>query len=154
VKQPQIVKIEDLQGLVGVDLEPSEWLLLTQQMFDSFADSTLDRQWIHTDPVRAASGPYGTTIAHGFLVLSLGPHLLRQVLDLSGLRAGINYGLNRVRFTAPAPVGSRLRLRVVIREVIAVNGGARVVIDYTFEKENGDRPVCIAEGISQFMFAE
>jgi acyl dehydratase len=122
-------------------------------MVSAFAEATLDRQWIHLDRERAANGPYGTTVAHGFLVLSLGPHLVRQVLDLSALQAGINYGVNRVRFPSPTPVGARLRLRVVIREVTALTNGARVTMEYSFEREGSDRPACVAEVISQMMFA-
>ncbi len=143
----------DLMRLASTELGPSEWLEVTQEMVTAFADATLDRQWIHLDRERAAKGPYGTTVAHGFLVLSLGPHLVRQVLDLSALQAGINYGVNRVRFPSPTPVGSRLRLRVAIREVTAVTNGARVTMEYTFERDGGDRPVCVAEVVSQMMFA-
>lgn len=150
---PVVASYDDLVGMVGRPLGPSEWLEVTQPMIDAFAEATLDRQWIHLDAERAAKGPYGATVAHGFLVLSLAPHLLRQVLDLSQLRAGINYGLDRVRFPAPTPVGSRLRLGIVIREATRIDGGARAVIDYTFEREGGERPVCVATGISQFVFA-
>ena len=139
--------------LASTKLGPSEWLEVTQEMVTAFADATMDRQWIHLDRERAAKGPYGTTVAHGFLVLSLGPHLVRQVLDLSALQAGINYGVNRVRFPSPTPVGSRLRLRVAIREVTALTNGARVTMEYTFERDGGDRPVCVAEVVSQMMFA-
>ena len=142
----------DLMRLVGMELGPSPWLEVTQEMVSAFAEATLDRQWIHLDRERAAHGPYGTTVAHGFLVLSLGPHLVRQVLDLSALQAGINYGVNRVRFPSPTLVGARLRLRVVIREATAVTNGARVTMDYTFEREGGDRPVCVADVVSQMMF--
>jgi len=143
----------DLMRLASTELGPSEWLEVTQEMVTAFADATMDRQWIHLDRERAAKGPYGTTVAHGFLVLSLGPHLVRQVLDLSALQAGINYGVNRVRFPSPTPVGSRLRLRVAIREVTALTNGARVTMEYTFERDGGDRPVCVAEVVSQMMFA-
>jgi len=143
----------DLMRLASTKLGPSEWLEVTQEMVTAFADATMDRQWIHLDRERAAKGPYGTTVAHGFLVLSLGPHLVRQVLDLSALQAGINYGVNRVRFPSPTPVGSRLRLRVAIREVTALTNGARVTMEYTFERDGGDRPVCVAEVVSQMMFA-
>jgi acyl dehydratase len=139
--------------VAGTELGPSEWLEVTQEMVSAFADATLDRQWIHVDRERAATGPYGTTVAHGFLVLSLGPHLVRQILDLSALQAGINYGVNRVRFPAPTPVGARLRLRALITEVTAVANGARVTMEYTFERDGGDRPVCVAEMVSQMMFA-
>jgi len=153
VTRPKIGTIGDLQTLSGAELPPSAWLEVTQAMVNDFAQATFDRQWIHLDRERAAHGPYGTTVAHGFLVLSLAPHLLREIIDLSALRAGINYGLNRVRFPAPTPVGSMVRLRVVIGEVSPVQGGARAIVEYTFEREGGERPVCVAEGISQFMFA-
>jgi len=142
----------DLMRMAGMELGPSSWLEVTQEMVSAFADATLDRQWIHLDHERAAHGPYGTTVAHGFLILSLGPHLLRQILDLTALQAGINYGVNRVRFPSHTPVGARLRLRVAIREVTAVTNGARVTMDYTFERHGGDRPVCVAEVVSQMMF--
>jgi len=153
VTRPKIATIGDVQTLSGAELPPSAWLEVTQGMVNDFAEATLDRQWIHLDRERAADGPYGTTVAHGFLLLSLAPHLLRDIIDLSGLRAGINYGLNRVRFPAPTPVGSMVRLRVLIGEVSPVEGGARAIIEYTFEREGGERPVCVAEGISQFIFA-
>ncbi len=153
MSRPVVATYEDLLGLIGQELSPSNWLEVTQSMVNAFAEATLDRQLIHLDTERAAHGPYGTTVAHGFLVLSLAPHLLREVLDLSKLRAGINYGLDRVRFPAPTAVGSRLRLAIVIREATQVTGGARAVIDYTFEREAGERPACVATGISQFVFA-
>lgn len=151
--KPRIASVADLHRLTGAEVEPSGWLEVTQQMVNAFADATLDRQWIHVDRNRAAAGPYRTTVAHGFLVLSLAPHLLREVLDLSQIQAGINYGLDRVRFPAPTPVGSQVRLKIVIRGVSTVPGGARTMIDYTFERQGGDRPVCVAQGISQLMFA-
>ena len=153
MSHPGVGSMADLMRLASTELGPSEWLEVTQEMVTAFADATLDRQWIHLDRERAAKGPYGTTVAHGFLILSLGPHLVRQVLDLSALQAGINYGVNRVRFPSPTPVGSRLRLRVAIREVTAVTSGARVTMEYTFERDGGDRPVCVAEVVSQMMFA-
>lgn len=150
--RPLISSVGDLHRLVGAELGPSPWLEVTQQMVDDFANATLDRQWIHLDRERAARGPFGTTVAHGFLVLSLGPHLLREILDLSPLQAGINYGVNRVRFPAPTPVGARLRLKILIREVAALPDGGRVTMEYTFEREGGERPVCVAEMVSQLMF--
>ena len=153
MNHPRVGSMADLMRLASTELGPSEWLEVTQEMVTAFADATMDRQWIHLDRERAAKGPYGTTVAHGFLVLSLGPHLVRQVLDLSALQAGINYGVNRVRFPSPTPVGSRLRLRVAIREVTALTNGARVTMEYTFERDGGDRPVCVAEVVSQMMFA-
>lgn len=152
VTRPRITSIADLRGLIGSDLEPSPWLTVTQEQVNTFAEATLDRQWIHLDEKRAAFGPYGATVAHGYLVLSLGPHLVRQVLDLTSLTAGINYGLNRLRFPAPTPVGSRVRLRVQVVEVLEVADGARVTMTYTFERDGGERPVCVAEVVSQLMF--
>lgn len=151
--RPSISSLGDLRHLVGAELGPSPWLEVSQEMVSKFADATLDRQWIHLDRERAARGPYGATVAHGFLVLSLGPHLLREILDLSPLQAGINYGVNRVRFPSPTPVGARLRLKISVNEVAELPDGARVTMGYIFEREGGDRPVCVAEVVSQMMFA-
>ena len=152
LKPRPITSVSDLQGLIGAGLDPSPWLTVTQEQVNAFAEATLDRQWIHIDQQRAAAGPYGGTVAHGYLVMSLGPHLLREVLDLSALRAGINYGLNKLRFPAPTPVGCRIRLRIAVLAVEEVKDGARVTMQYTFEREGEDKPVCVAEVISQLLF--
>lgn len=131
--------------LVGLELGPTEWLEVGQQRIDEFARATDDPQWIHTDPVRAAEGPFGTTIAHGFLTLSLCVPLLTQALALDGYRLGVNYGVNKVRFPAPVPSGSRIRARFAVQSVEEVPGGEQGVVLATVEREGGDKPVCVAE---------
>jgi acyl dehydratase len=131
--------------LIGKELGPTEWLEVAQERIDEFAHATSDPQWIHVDPVRAAEGPFGTTIAHGFLTLSLCIPLLAEVLVLDGYGMGINYGVNRVRFPAPVPSGSRIRARFTVQSVEEVAGGEQGVILATVEREGGDKPVCVAE---------
>ena len=131
--------------VIGKELGPTEWLEVTQERIDGFARATDDPQWIHTDPVRAAEGPFGTTIAHGFLTLSLCIPLMAEVLVLDGYRMGINYGVNKVRFPAPVPSGSRIRARFTVKSVEEVAGGEQGVILATVEREGGDKPVCVAE---------
>lgn len=133
-----------LQDLVGVELGPTEWLEVTQERIDAFAAATGDPQWIHTDPERAAEGPFGTTIAHGFLTLSLCVPLLGELLPPAETMV-VNYGVNRVRFPAPVPSGSRIRgrFRVLGAQESAV--GERVTIEATIECEGVDKPVCVAE---------
>ena len=133
-----------LQDLVGVELGPTEWLEVTQERIDAFAAVTGDPQWIHTDPERAAEGPFGTTIAHGFLTLSLCVPLLGELLPPAETMV-VNYGVNRVRFPAPVPSGARIRgrFRVLGAQESAV--GERVTIEATIECEGVDKPVCVAE---------
>ena len=131
--------------LIGKELGPTEWLEVAQERIDEFAHATDDPQWIHVDPVRAAEGPFGTTIAHGFLTLSLCIPLMAEVLLLDGYRMGINYGVNKVRFPAPVPSGSRIRARFTVQSVEEVAGGEQGVILATVEREGGDKPVCVAE---------
>jgi acyl dehydratase len=133
-----------VQGLVGVELGPTEWREVTQQRIDAFAAATDDPQWIHTDAVRAAQGPFGATIAHGFLTLSLCVPMLGEVLPPSGA-ASVNYGTNRVRFPAPLPSGSRVRGRFRVLDVQDTELGARATIEAVVEREGADRPVCVAE---------
>jgi acyl dehydratase len=140
------VEMSELRDLIGKELEPSEWLEITQERIDAFADATDDHQWIHVDAARAAEGPFGTTIAHGFLTLSLCAPLLSKALAAlvtSGM--SINYGTNKVRFPAPVPVGSRIRARVTIASVEDVPGAEQMVAVTTIEREDGDKPVCVAE---------
>jgi acyl dehydratase len=142
----------DVHELVGREFGPSDWVEVTQERIDAFADATEDHQWIHVDPARAEEGPFGTTIAHGFLTLSFLPRFLYGVLDLRGhYRLTVNYGLNRVRFTAPVPVGSRLRGRVRVASVEDVAGGAQLVVEATVEREGSDRPVCVAESVYRLL---
>ena len=131
--------------LLGQELGPTEWLEVDQERIDEFARATDDPQWIHVDPVRAAEGPFGTTIAHGYLTLSLCVPLMSKALSLSGYRMGINYGVNRVRFPAPLPSGSRIRGRFTVQSVDEVEGGEQGVVLATIEREHGDKPVCVAE---------
>jgi acyl dehydratase len=131
--------------LVGDELGPTGWLEVTQERVDEFARATDDPQWIHTDPKRAAAGPFGGTIAHGFLTLSLCVPFLYELMPDRGFALTINYGVNRVRFPAPVPVGSRIRARFRVDSVDEVAGGEQVVITATVEPERGDKPVCVAE---------
>jgi acyl dehydratase len=137
--------VSALTDLIGKELQPTAWFEITQERIDGFAEATDDPQWIHTDPVRAAEGPFGTTIAHGFLTLSLCVPLMSQALALDGYRMGINYGVNKVRFPAPVPSGSRVRARFTVQSVEEVSGGEQGVVLATVEREGGDKPVCVAE---------
>jgi acyl dehydratase len=122
----------------------SAWQLVTQDDIDAFADATGDHQWIHVDPERAAHGPFGTTIAHGLYTLSLAPALLADLWPLDAFDAVINYGFDRVRFPAPLPVGSQLRMSASIREATSVANGSHVLVDLVFERCGADKPVCAA----------
>ncbi len=137
--------IAGLRALEGEDLGSSEWVPITQDQIQTFADVTGDRQWIHVDPVRAANGPYGRTIAHGFLVLAMVPALAAQVYQVGGLSMVVNYGLQKVRFPAPVPVGSRIRDRVRVITVTASDRGHLALIKHTVEREGSTRPACVAE---------
>lgn len=135
---------EGLKALAGQHVGHSAWMEVTQDRVDRFADATGDHQWIHVDPDRAAAGPFGGTIAHGFLTLSLIPRVLPQVLDVRGFSLGVNYGLDRVRFPAPVPVGSRVRAGVVVEDVSEVGGGVQTTLTVTFEVEGSEKPACVA----------
>ncbi|ACU53785.1 MaoC domain protein dehydratase [Acidimicrobium ferrooxidans DSM 10331] len=137
--------LEALHGLVGTHLGYSAWLTITQERIDQFAEATGDHQWIHVDPVRAASGPFGTTIAHGYLTLSLVSALLPEVLDVRGVGMVVNYGANRIRFPAPVPVGSRVRLGAVLASLSEIAGGAQSQVDVTIEVEGSTKPALVAE---------
>jgi acyl dehydratase len=152
--EPRIfTSLDDLRGAVGEALGPSDWLDIDQKRIDGFADATGDHQWIHVDPEKAAAGPFGTTIAHGYLTLSLLPALTPQLLLVEGVRMGINYGVNRVRFPSPVPVGSRLRATGRITEVAEVandTDSVQLTLTVTVEREGGTKPVCVAESVSRF----
>ena len=137
----------DLAPLVGTTLSPGAWFTIDQARIDAFAAATVDDQWLHTDPVRAASGPYGRTIAHGFLVLALLPALAASALAISGFTSVINYGLNRVRFPAPAPVDSRVRDRIALDSAESAANGILLTLTHTIEVEGQDRPACVAQQI-------
>jgi acyl dehydratase len=147
----QAIELNALRERVGSHLGYSGWREVTQEQVDRFADATGDHQWIHVDPARAAAGPFGRTIAHGYLTLSLGPVLLAEVLTVSGISYAINYGLNRVRFPAPVPVGSRVRLGVELASLEDVAGGASAVFTFTFEVEGQPKPACVAETLYRFV---
>ncbi|MFD4834237.1 MaoC family dehydratase [Streptomyces uncialis] len=142
----------ELGAAVGERLGYSDWLVIDQRRVDLFADATGDHQWIHVDPERAAAGPFGTTIAHGYLTLSLLPVLVPQVFQVEGVRMGLNYGTDKVRFPAPVPVGSRLRATAELRKVAEAGGGVQVTAAVTVEREGGDKPVCVAESVSRYYF--
>ncbi len=142
-------KLADLQPLVGQHVADSDWIAIDQHRIDLFADATGDHQWIHVDPVRAAAGPFGATVAHGFLTLSLLPEMAISAFELRDTRMGVNYGLNRVRFMAPVPVGSRLRGRFKLLSFEPIEGGAQVTMEVTMEREGSAKPVCIAESVSR-----
>ncbi len=142
--------LSDLRDRVGTEIGLSDWVLVDQARIDRFAQVTGDEQWIHIDAERAARGPYGTTIAHGFLTLSLLPMFLQSAIQISDVRMSVNYGLNRVRFPAPVPAGSRLRARLRLIEYTELGqGSAQLVIEATMEREGSDRPVCVAESVSR-----
>jgi len=142
-------RLADLQALVGQPLGTSDWITVDQPRIDAFADATLDHQWIHVDPERAAQGPFGTTIAHGFLTLSLLPAFFASAFDIGNVRMGVNYGLNRVRFTAPVPVGSRLRASFRLLAYEPLDGGAQLVTEVTVEREGAERPACVTEAVTR-----
>jgi acyl dehydratase len=139
--------LAELQALVGQDIGESDWITVDQQRIDLFAEATGDHQWIHVDPARAAAGPFGTTVAHGFLTLSLLPEMAASAFAIDESQMGLNYGLNRVRFPAPVPVDSRLRGRFKLLAYEAIAGGAQMVIEVTMEREGAPKPVCVAESI-------
>ena len=131
---------------VGDVFGPSSWIEITQERIDGFADATGDHQWIHVDPERAKAGPFGSTIAHGYLTLSLLPVASDEVIPKTG-SMGINYGVNRVRFPAPVPVGSRVRVTFEVKEVEEISGGRQTTMLATVEREGGEKPVCVAETV-------
>ena len=145
-----VCRIEELRQLVGKEVAVTDWFAVSQERIDAFADATEDHQWIHVDRERAAGeSPYGTTVAHGFLSLSLLPHLLGQAIEIQGMRLGINYGLNRVRFTGPVPVGSRVRARFRLAAVEDIARGVQTTWNVTVEREGETKPVLVAEWITR-----
>jgi len=142
-------KLSDLQSLVGQVIGVSAWQSVDQARIDDFAAATGDHQWIHVDPVRAAAGPFGTTVAHGHLTLSLIPIMVSTAFKVADVRMSVNYGLNRVRFPAPVPVGSRLRGHFKLLNFEIIPGGAQVVVEATTEREGQSKPVCVAESVAR-----
>ena len=141
--------LTDLQAFVGQEMASSDWITIDQQRIDLFAQATGDHQWIHVDPVRAAAGPFKTTVAHGFLTLSLLPEMAANAYAVADRRMGVNYGLNKVRFPSPVPVGSRLRGHFKLLEYKPIEGGAQLTIELSIEREGSAKPVCVAESLSR-----
>ena len=139
--------LDELKAMIGQEMGVGEWVEMTQDRINAFADVTGDHQWIHVDVERAKDTPFGGTIAHGYLTLSLGPALNNQVFRLEGFAFALNYGLNKVRFPAPVPVPSKVRASPKLKEITDVPGGAQCVFEVTFEREGGDKPVCVAETV-------
>jgi acyl dehydratase len=148
-----IGNVEELRARVGQELGVSGWQEVTQERVDAFAEATGDHQWIHVDPERAKASPMGGTIAHGLYTLSLGPRLSYEILAFDNVAFGLNYGYGRIRFPAPLPVGSRVRMRATLIAVEDVTGGVQLAIRQTFEREGGEKPVCVAEALSRVYFA-
>ena len=144
--------VEELIALVGTDLGYGEYRTVTQEQVNQFADATGDHQWIHVDVERAKSGPFGHTIAHGDMTLSLIPVLMNGLLKVDGVAMGINYGTNKVRFTSPVPVGSEVRAHAVLKSVEPVAGGVQVAMEVTVEVKDAAKPSCVAETLSRFYF--
>ncbi|MFF3201688.1 MaoC family dehydratase [Streptomyces sp. NPDC002962] len=142
--------LDELKKLAGSDLGTSEWIEVTQERIDTFADATGDHQWIHVDPERAAAGPFGAPIAHGYLTLSLFIPLFTELLDVQGVTTKVNYGLNKVRFPSPVKVGSRIRLVGKLTEVADVLGGVQITVDGAIEIEGGAKPAAVLQSLSRF----
>ena len=145
-----IASLADLPALVGQEVATSDWITITQEQVNLFADATGDHQWIHVDADRARAGPFGAPIAHGFLTLSLLPKFFESALAIGNTRMGVNYGLNKVRFTAPVPVGSRLRARLTLLACEPIeNDGVQMTWKVSVEREGSDKPVCVAESLGR-----
>jgi acyl dehydratase len=142
-----ITGLDGLRQAEGQVLGTSDWHEVTQDAIDAFADVTGDHQWIHVDPERAKDTPFGGTIAHGYYTLSLAPMLTNEIFAMEGFAFAVNYGLNRVRFPAPVPVGSKVRASAKVAKLEDVAGGAQMTLELTFEREGGDKPVCVAESL-------
>ncbi len=147
---PTTVRIDQLEAMVGRHLGYSEYLLVDQERIDRFADATGDHQWIHVDPEGAANGPFGTTIAHGYLTLALIPLLLAQVLSVEDVAFGLNYGCNKVRFPAPVPAGSEVRLGALLASAEEVAGGVQVALDVILEVRGAKKPSCAAQIVLRY----
>jgi acyl dehydratase len=143
--------IAELKALAGTDLGRTGWLDVTQERVDAFADATDDRQWIHVDPERARTGPFGGTIAHGYLTLSLLIPMFGELLEMRGIGMAVNYGLNKVRFPSPVPVGGKIRLAARLGEVEDVpGGGVQLLADFTVEIDGRDKPACVAQAVYRY----
>ena len=149
--EKKIVTLEELPALVGTSIGPSEWLEITQERVNTFADATDDHQWIHVDPERAKDGPFGAPIAHGFLTLSLIIPLWSSIFDVEGVTTKINYGLDRVRFTSPVQVGARVRMSATLAKVEEVKGGVQLTTSGVIEIEGQERPAVVVEFLARFL---
>jgi acyl dehydratase len=141
--------IDELKSRVGEELGVSDWHEVTQDKIDAFAEVTGDDQWIHIDPERAKETPFGGTIAHGYYTLSLAPRFSYDLFKLDGVAFGLNYGLGKVRFPAPLPVGDKVRMRMELQDVESIPGGAQITMKLTFEGEGALKPVCVAEQLTR-----
>ena len=146
------VSLRELESRVGEEVGVSPWVDMPQERIDLFAKATEDFQWIHVDRERGKASPFGSTIAHGFLTLSMLPKLSESTFEFSDRKMGVNYGLNKVRFTAPVPAGARIRGRFTLAKYEKIDGGVQVTWKVTMEREGGDKPVCIAESIGRHFF--
>jgi len=146
----QVKSIDELQALIGTHVGYGEYLTVTQEAVNQFADATGDHQWIHVDPVRAAAGPFGGPIAHGYMTLSLIPVLLNGVMQVAGVKMGVNYGTNKVRFTSPVPVGSQVRAGSTLVAAEAIPGGAQVTMDVVIEIKDAPKPACFAQIVTRY----
>jgi acyl dehydratase len=147
----ETLTIDDLPNSIGRTFGPTEWLTIDQSRIDQFAEATGDHQWIHVDPEAAKSGPFGATIAHGYLTLSLSSFFMFQLIAVEDISMGINYGVDKVRFPSPVPVGSKLRARGEIIEVTPIDGGFQVKTKLTLETEGGAKPACVVESLSRYL---
>jgi len=147
---PAVVGPEELEAKVGSHLGYSGWHIVSREQVDLFAEATGDRQWIHVDSERARSGPFGTTVAHGYFTLSLLPALLSEILEVKGPRFVVNYGLNRLRFPSPVPVGSRLRMSATLVSLEAFNGGRQATLNCIFEVDGSSKPSCVADVVFRY----
>ena len=143
--------LQEFTAAVGTEIGVSDWMTIDQERVNTFADATGDHQWIHVDPEKAAAGPFGGPIAHGFLTLSLLVPLVNQATTVGGVRMGINYGLNKVRFVTPVPVGGRIRARVTLDSVREIPGGIQAERGVVIELEGADKPACVAESIVRYL---
>ena len=141
--------LDEIKAHVGQELGVSDWHLVTQENIDRFAEVTGDDQWIHVDPERAKQSPFGGTIAHGYYTLSLAPRFSYDMFKFEGFAFGLNYGLNRVRFPSPMPVGGKVRMRAKLAAIEDIPGGAQITTELTFEREGGEKPVCVAESLAR-----
>ena len=140
----------DVAGLGGTDLGYTDWVEITQQQVNTFADATGDHQWIHVDPARAKDGPFGAPIAHGFLTLSLAVTFWTELLEVEGVTTKVNYGLDKVRFISPVKVGARVRMNAVVAEVTEIGGGYQLTVDQTIEIDGATKPAVVARGLYRF----